>query len=432
MDSGGNLTDKGIHCQTLSSVEQKLAHQWFMDASRPELLSNKNQAIHSAYSRPIPVAAHMNLTRWDNGSGYESASGQFTDRICGPEIFSLVEKNISSLGDGNLNKRKREFDNHFRNDSIVSLPMSKDPNYWNAGGSGVREGLIHGVESSFPISRAQSWYHNLISPVRTNYDIRAFCFTSGDHIPRKLDVSVASRGITNHEENNLQQLGRGSENGEGAATSGMGFQNRPEGTNRSRYLIPNRDLLLSPSLPDGSEVLTEKSTKERSAYQTNTITVDNVPKQVEKEAKKNSSNNFPSNVKSLMSTSILDGVPVKYVSWSREKNLRGIIKGTGYLCGCDDCKMNKNVNAFEFERHAGCKTKHPNNHIYFVSGKTIYSVVQELKGTQQEALFEAIKNVTGSPINVKNYRVWKASYQAATRELQRIYGEERYADFSTH
>nr|GMC59086.1 uncharacterized protein LOC109186725 [Ipomoea batatas] len=390
----------------------------------------------------------MNLTRWDNGSRYQSASGQFSDHICGPEntgIFSPVEKNISSLGDGNLNKRKREFDNHFRNDSIVSLPMSKDPNYWNAGGSGVREGLIREVESSFPISMEHLYgtengnamsicpsynvrgnlvmpgafrkkQHEHFTPVRTNYDIGAFYFTSGDHIRQKLDVSVASRGITNREENNLQQLDQGYENGEGTATSAMGSQNRPEGTNHSGYLIPNRDLLLSPSLPDGSEVLTEKSTKERSAYQTvtvsqtNTITVDNVPKKVEKEAKKNSPNSFPSNVKSLMSTGILDGVPVKYVSWSREKSLRGIIKGTGYLCGCDDCKMNKNVNAFEFERHAGCKTKHPNNHIYFVSGKTIYSVVQDLKGTQQEMLFEAIKNVTGSPINVKNYRVWKGKF----------------------
>lgn len=31
-------------------------------------------------------------------------------------------------------------------------------------------------------------------------------------------------------------------------------------------------------------------------------------------------NNFPSNVRSLLSTGILDGVPVKYVSWSREVN----------------------------------------------------------------------------------------------------------------
>lgn len=65
------------------------------------------------------------------------------------------------------------------------------------------------------------------------------------------------------------------------------------------------------------------------------------------------------------------------------------------------------INAYEFERHSGCKTKHPNNHIYFENGKTIYAVVQELRSTPQEILFEAIQNVTGSPINQKNFHNWK-------------------------
>ncbi|XP_039071963.1 uncharacterized protein LOC120219159 [Hibiscus syriacus] len=141
-------------------------------------------------------------------------------------------------------------------------------------------------------------------------------------------------------------------------------------------------------------------------------------------SKKVSPNNFPSNVKSLLSTGMLDGVVVKYVSWSREKNLKGYIQGTGYMCGCNDCKFEKALNAYEFERHASCKTKHPNNHIYFENGKTIYAVVQELKNTPQELLFDAIQTVTGSQINQKNFRIWKASYQAATRELQRIYGKD--------
>ena len=40
-----------------------------------------------------------------------------------------------------------------------------------------------------------------------------------------------------------------------------------------------------------------------------------------KTSKKVPANNFPSNVKSLLSTGLLDGVPVKYVSWSREVRL---------------------------------------------------------------------------------------------------------------
>ncbi|CAN6974535.1 unnamed protein product [Brassica oleracea var. botrytis] len=144
-----------------------------------------------------------------------------------------------------------------------------------------------------------------------------------------------------------------------------------------------------------------------------------------KTAKKGSTTNtFPSNVKSLLSTGMFDGVTVKYYSWSREKNLIGVIKGTGYLCGCSDCNLNKVLNAYEFEQHANCKTKHPNNHIYFENGKTIYGVVQELKNTPQEKLFDAIQNVTGSDINRTNFNTWKASYHVASLELQRIYGKD--------
>ncbi|KAK6144586.1 hypothetical protein DH2020_021406 [Rehmannia glutinosa] len=105
-----------------------------------------------------------------------------------------------------------------------------------------------------------------------------------------------------------------------------------------------------------------------------------------KPARKEAPNSFPSNVRSLIATGMLDGVPVRYVSVSREA-----------------------LNAYEFERHAGCKTKHPNNHIYFENGKTIYQIVQELRSTPESMLFDAIQNVTGSPINQKAFRTWKGS-----------------------
>lgn len=45
-----------------------------------------------------------------------------------------------------------------------------------------------------------------------------------------------------------------------------------------------------------------------------------VSKEDKKGSKKSTSNNFPSNVRSLLSTGMLDGVPVKYIAWSREVN----------------------------------------------------------------------------------------------------------------
>ncbi|KAF5176192.1 N-lysine methyltransferase [Thalictrum thalictroides] len=143
-----------------------------------------------------------------------------------------------------------------------------------------------------------------------------------------------------------------------------------------------------------------------------------------KVSKKMPPNSFPSNVRSLLNTGMLDGVPVKYVSWQHEKELIGIIQGTGYMCGCESCNYSKVINAYEFEKHAGTKTKHPNNHIYFDNGKTVYTIVQELKSTPHNMLFEAIQNCTGSVINQKAFNSWKVSFQAATRELERIYGKD--------
>lgn len=67
----------------------------------------------------------------------------------------------------------------------------------------------------------------------------------------------------------------------------------------------------------------------------------------------------------------------------------------------------QSLNAFEFESHAGFSSKHPNKNIYFANGKSIYLVAQELKYTPLEKLFEAIENITNSPINQRNFRIWK-------------------------
>ncbi|KOM47240.1 hypothetical protein LR48_Vigan07g094400 [Vigna angularis] len=254
----------------------------------------------------------------------------------------------------------------------------------------------------------------------------------------KVDSNIAST-VPSYDRGDSSSLpvGQNHHKGQSSTISFGGFHDDPE-ANPSGGIISGYDLLIgnqnSAQGLDGQNDLTETNTESlvNSIPKLNTkndIVVKN--KEPKTTTKKAPTNNFPSNVKSLLSTGIFDGVQVKYVSWSREfqeyawqKSLKGIIKGTGYLCSCDDCKQSKALNAYEFERHAGAKTKHPNNHIYFENGKTIYAVVQELKNTPQEMLFDAIQNVTGSTINQKNFRGWKASYQAATRELQRIYGKD--------
>ncbi|CAN4116905.1 unnamed protein product [Withania somnifera] len=230
-------------------------------------------------------------------------------------------------------------------------------------------------------------------------------------------------------ENNNLSMSRSFGRGESNIIS-FGRFNDDDDINPFGKLICSYDLLMSQSSGQQLDIVTGKRLVESNA-DTVTSAAQMVgskevisKKEEQKATKKPPSNSFPSNVRSLLSTGMLDGVPVKYIAWSREKELRGIIKSSGYLCSCQSCNFSKAINAYEFERHAGCKTKHPNNHIYFDNGKTIYGIVQELRNTPQDLLFEVIQTITGSSINQKSFRTWKESFLAATRELQRIYGKD--------
>lgn len=68
------------------------------------------------------------------------------------------------------------------------------------------------------------------------------------------------------------------------------------------------------------------------------------------------------------------------------------------------------LSAYEFEQHAGAKTRHPNNHIYLETGRPIYSIIQEIKSAPLSMLDEVIKNVAGSSINEESFRVWKGDH----------------------
>ncbi|KAI8008406.1 ABC transporter C family member 10 [Camellia lanceoleosa] len=108
---------------------------------------------------------------------------------------------------------------------------------------------------------------------------------------------------------------------------------------------------------------------------------------------------YPTTIKKLLSTGILEGGRVKYVTTSQERELPRIVKGYGYLCGCSlRFFFSKILSAYEFELHAGGKTGHPNDHIYLENGKPIYSVIQELKTAPHS-------------VNEESFQAWKESLQ---------------------
>jgi hypothetical protein len=91
------------------------------------------------------------------------------------------------------------------------------------------------------------------------------------------------------------------------------------------------------------------------------------------------------------------------------------------LCGCTTCNFSKVLSAYEFEQHAGAKTRHPNNHIFLENRRAVYNIVQELKTAPRVVLEEVIRNVAGSALNEEGLRAWKASFQQSNSMSDRNY-----------
>ncbi|XP_044461187.1 uncharacterized protein LOC123192626 [Mangifera indica] len=523
----GCLTDAETGYDSSSRIEPKRGHQWFMDATTPELFSNKKQAVDAVKGRTVSGTI----------SSFQSVSGQFPEHLYGSEpvqSVNLFDRNIPSVDGRSLNFGRKDFQGHYNNSStgLSMFPFVEDPSGFSVGG--IRKVGVNQVRDSVndtlaPIAYSYSrgdgnqisvgtMYHKSnngtisLGPNNNNADENTismdhslneggenFISMGSNYSKRKDNVAIgqsSEKGVSHvismsysynkdHEkffsmghsydkanenfismnsshskvtdnimamataydkpgsnitsvdftqnkgDSGALSMGHNYNKGEMSALCFEVFQNETE-TNPSGNIVSSYDFLMGTqssvqaSGKPGQKNLVEPNVDSvgNSPSSSNTITVKKTKTKEPKEAKKVPANSFPSHVKSLLKTGLLDGASVKYVSWSREKHLKGTIKGAGYLCGCKECNFTKVLNAHQFERHANCRTKHPNNHIFLESGKTIYSAVQELRYTPQKNLFEEIQNVTGAKINLEKFLTWKGSFEAANRELERIYGKD--------
>ncbi|GLU11647.1 hypothetical protein SLE2022_283800 [Rubroshorea leprosula] len=452
LKGSGPGTDGDAAFDNPSRIEPKRSHNWFIDAAEPQLFPNKKQAVQVPNSEPGPGISNSDFSPWENTSRFQSVPNQFIHQLFGSESGRSVnygERHASRIGTDNL-RRKDIDDDHFGEDESVGLSMShatEDPEMSFSYG-GIRKVKVNHVRDSDNVMHTEKEHilsgennsdmttleafnrenESSFISMAQSYDKEYDNVTLMGHTYNRLDASVRPTA---------QTYGKGDE-----IPISMGNTYCKEDANIISFggfhedhdIIPTDQPVGSyePSHNRSSEQVPEATSDKQlgaSAVASATRAAKSKPESISrsklelKSSKKEAPNSFPSNVRSLISTGMLDGVPVKYVSLSREE-LRGIIKGSGYLCGCQSCNFSKVLNAYEFERHAGCKTKHPNNHIYFENGKTIYQIVQELRNTPETLLFDTIQTVFGAPINQKSFRIWKESYQAATRELQRIYGKE--------
>ncbi|KAL2981673.1 hypothetical protein AAZX31_13G303000 [Glycine max] len=93
---------------------------------------------------------------------------------------------------------------------------------------------------------------------------------------------------------------------------------------------------------------------------------------------------FPSKLKDLLATGILEGLPVMYMKGAKtrwkagEKGLQGVIQDSGVLCFCKICNGVEVVTPTVFELHAGSANKRPPEYIYIHDGncgKTLRDVM---------------------------------------------------------
>ncbi|XP_031401942.1 uncharacterized protein LOC116211625 [Punica granatum] len=415
-----------------SRIDPKRPHEWFIESLEPELFASKKQALQPPYGQVTAGITHANVSQWESTASFQSVPTQFIDRSFGSE----TERPVNFGNDGSLMRTEGLVD-HFEDDISVNLSISHSTEDPETGLSYNGTQKIKGgcIKDSHSGARAQklSGFHGGngtdFFPAGQTYNkeiqnVPLMGHVYEDHSQIRSMDSAYEKGA------NMITIADSYGKGDSSMLSFGGFS-----SDHCVMPIAQRDGSFDKLYDQSSAQMTETRQQKQvdlsnvGLNQENKSLSDSVPKNKpgsNKPSRKEAPNSFPSNVRSLISTGMLDGVAIKYVAVSREE-LHGIIKGSGYLCGCHSCNYTKILNAYEFERHAGAKTKHPNNHIYFENGKTIYQIVQELRSTPVSLLFDAIQTVFGAPINQKSFRIWKESFQAATHELQRIYSKDEFS-----
>ncbi|XP_043704921.1 remodeling and spacing factor 1-like [Telopea speciosissima] len=115
-----------------------------------------------------------------------------------------------------------------------------------------------------------------------------------------------------------------------------------------------------------------------------------------KMSKKIALTKFPSKVRELLDTGMLDGLAVKYLLRGNKRGIRGVIKDAGILCSCDSCKERKVITPLQFEQHAGSLNKRPADYIYLENGNSLRDVMNACKDAPLDALEATIQRAIGS------------------------------------
>lgn len=226
------------------------------------------------------------------------------------QFFSGIDDNMLSVG--------QAFNRRFYDTGSIAEQYEKNSGNFMSIGS-----TCQGQENFFAVDP----FYNKASET---FNISASCFynkgdrdfTSLTYVHGQQDATFMPQRTVHSKENSMMlSLGENHENDEQTTISFGRFQDDPDDSDTSGRLICSRDILLSQLSAQSSAALGQRNSVEQITANVSSVAAsrtDGTLKNLEPKTKKVTSNNFPANVKSLLSTGILDGIPVKYISWSRE------------------------------------------------------------------------------------------------------------------
>lgn len=363
-----------------SRVEAKRSHQWFVDGAEADFFPNKKQALEVPNNNNSFLGllnSNLSPSPWNIATGYHPLSSHFAEQLFDGEAPSTVnygERSILSIGSDKLNVGEKVHGNIFLNDSSFALSMSSisdDPgsslNY-----NGVRKVKVSEIKDSeaiMPVSMGHNYnsiQSNGVLPPSVGQDDTISLGNSGgkgvsmvlsmekpndtegqntpmgqpyqkddsnmsnSHVIESVgndttevvddhDYSISMNHIDkgNHD-SVINSLGHFFPKGKSSIISFGGYDDitDPLGSYNYELFMGQHAFQTSNTINGISGIdLIKPNASQISLSRTENGSKKNEEQNV---SKKVTSNNFPSNVKSLLSTGILDGVLVKYMAWAKE------------------------------------------------------------------------------------------------------------------
>lgn len=331
----GHLSDGDTTFGNPSRIEPKRS-QWFADVSESGLFPNKKQAVHSTNSRSISEISNAHGPPWENASNFQSVPNQFIDRLFGPELTRPVNFTESNFSPVETDGSRRDIDEQFGNDSSVVLSVANDIEEPETcfSYSGIRKVKVNQVRESDSrenASKGHSYDREIDSNMHTGQDY-----------DRGVDSSYMSIGATYYKEDeNDKLIGHTYNSGDNNIPMGHPYNKGDTDTisfGSYRDEHDNISFARPESVLYQPSVQTSETESERELDASNANgTVGSAelaklrPEPASKNklefkvSKKEGPNSFPSNVRTLISTGMLDGVLVKYISLSREVSLGSLV-----------------------------------------------------------------------------------------------------------